>query len=131
MKKYLFALLTLMLMLTVPVAMAEAVYAAPPVTIDITQIVIAVLGVLSALITYRLIPWIKANTTESQQAILESTARIAVFAAEQLYGALNGSKKLAYVQAYMIKKGYDVNTQEVKNTIEAMVQELTLVQPEA
>lgn len=131
MKKYLVALLTLMLMLTVPVAMAEAVDAAPPVTIDITQIVIAVIGLLYTLITYRLIPMIKANTNVKQQAMLESAARIGVFAAEQLYGALKGDEKLAYVQAYLQGKGYDINTQEVKNTIEAMVQELMLVQPKA
>jgi hypothetical protein len=32
------------------------------------------------------------------------------------------------VRGYLRNKGYDVDTQEVKNTIEAMVQELTLKQ---
>lgn len=132
MKKYLLILLTLALMMTVSLALAEAVDAKPAVgwTIDLTQIVLAVFGLLSALISYRLIPYIKANTSESQQAMLESAVRIAVFSAEQLYGALKGDEKLAYVRAYLQGKGYDVDTQEVKNTIEAMVQELTLMQPE-
>lgn len=107
---------------------AETVDTAPIVTIDLTDIVNAIIGVLFALITYKVIPAIKANTNEKQQAKLESIAKIGVFAAEQLYGAFRGDEKLAYVQAYLQSKGYDVNTDDVKNVIEAKVQELTLGQ---
>jgi hypothetical protein len=39
----------------------------------------------------------EANTNVKQQTMLESAARIGVFAAEQLYGALKGDEKLTYV----------------------------------
>lgn len=131
MKKYLAVILLAMaalLLVIMPMAMAEAVDAVPAPAIDLTPVFQAVIGLLAALITYKVVPWIKARTTEAQQAMLESTARIAVFAAEQLYGALKGDEKLRYAQAYLQGKGYNVHTQEVKNTIEAMVQELTLGQ---
>ena len=58
--------------------------------IDLTGIVQAILALLAALVTYKLIPWIKARTTESQQAVLMATVRTLVYAAEQLFGAGKG-----------------------------------------
>lgn len=130
MKKLMIWMMILILLLP---ALALAEPAAPPAVqpafyIDLTQIVTALLGLLASLVTYRLIPWIKANTSESQQELMEGAVRIAVYAAEQLYGALHGDAKLAYVQAYLKKKGYDINTDEVSNMIEAYVQELSINQ---
>ena len=36
-------------------------------TIDLTTIINAIIALLAALVTYRLIPWIKARTTAEQQ----------------------------------------------------------------
>ena len=128
MKRLLSILLTMALIMIMPVALAEAVNTAPAKPlIDLTPLS-AIITLLAGLITYKLIPWIKANTSDRQQLMLESTARIGVYAAEQLFGALNGTQKLLFVKDYLRDKGYDVDTDEVKNTIEAMVQELTLEQ---
>ena len=88
--------------------------------IDLTQIVVAVIGLLSALITYRLIPWIKTNTNEKQQALIKAAVQTAVFAAEQIYGAGEGEKKFDYAINWLRDHGYDVD----KNDIEAAVYEL-------
>ena len=66
--------------------------------IDLTPILEAIIALIAALVTYKLIPWLKARTTESQQAILMATVRTLVYAAEQLYGAGKGKEKLQYVK---------------------------------
>ena len=43
--------------------------------IDLTPIITAVIAIIVALITYRLVPWIKAHTNETQQNILFSKPR--------------------------------------------------------
>ena len=88
--------------------------------IDLTQIIVAFIGLLSAIITYRLVPWIKANTNEKQQAMIKAAVQTAVFAAEQIYGAGEGEKKFEYAIQWLKEQGYDVD----KNDIEAAVYEL-------
>lgn len=89
--------------------------------IDLTPIFQAVIALLAALITYKLIPWIKSRTTKQQQENLYAAARIAVYAAEQLFGAGQGEEKLDYAIAAMKRAGYDVDKQLVRETIEEIV----------
>lgn len=88
--------------------------------IDLTDILQAVIALIVAMITYKLIPWLKARTTESQQKVLLAVTRTLVFAAEQLYGAGKGPEKLAWVEEELAKRGYTVDTA----AIESMVREL-------
>ena len=90
--------------------------------IDLTPIFEAIIALIAALVTYKLIPWIKSKTTESQQAILMATVRTLVYAAEQLYGAGKGEEKLAYVKQKLQEKGFDVDV----DAIEAAVKEITI-----
>lgn len=82
--------------------------------IDLTKILIAIIDLLAAIITYKLIPLIKAKTTEKQRALLEAAVQTAVFAAEQLYGAGEGQKKLDYAVAWLHDRGYDVSRAEIE-----------------
>lgn len=86
----------------------------PNISIDLTQIVIALIGLFSALITYRLVPWIKANTTEKQQSILKAAVDIAIFAAEQMYGAGEGDKKFSYAIKWLNDHGFDVDKADIE-----------------
>ena len=126
MKKYLMVfLLTLvtMTLVTLPLALAEAVDSAPVLPgIDLTPLFQAVIGFLAALVTYKLIPWIQARTTAQQQELLRAAVSVAVYAAEQMYGAGAGKDKLMYVKGQLAKKGYHIDLDE----IEAAVHELTL-----
>ena len=49
--------------------------------IDVTRIIIALLGAATTGVITMLIPWVKSRTTTSQQAIIVALARTAVYAA--------------------------------------------------
>lgn len=85
--------------------------------IDLTPIIQAIIALLAAIVTYKVIPWIKAKTTNEQQALLEATIRTLVFAAEQIYGAGNGAGKMQYVVEKLEEKGFTADV----DTIEAAV----------
>lgn len=94
--------------------------------IDLTPIFQAVIALLAALVTYKLIPWLKSRTTQQQQDNLAAAAKIAVYAAEQLYGANNGEKKLEYARQALLAAGYDVNTEALRAAIESAVYSLPI-----
>jgi len=88
--------------------------------IDLTDIIQAVIALIAAIVTYRVIPWVKARASTEQLEMLSIVTRTLVFAAEQIYGAGKGAEKLAYVKAQLESKGLKVDT----DVIEAMVREL-------
>lgn len=92
--------------------------------IDLTPIFQAVIALLAALISYKLIPWIKAKTTKEQQEAIQADAKIAVFAAEQIYGAGNGEDKLQYALGVLNRAGYNINTTLAREAIEKAVAEM-------
>lgn len=92
--------------------------------IDLTPIFQAVVALLAALITYKLIPWIKSKTTEQQQNNLRSAAKIAVFAAEQIFGAGQGAEKLDYAMAALRRAGYNIDSTLAREAIEDAVRML-------
>jgi len=85
--------------------------------INLTPIIQAIIALLAALITYRLVPWIRARTTQTQQANIRAAVKVLVFAAEQLYGAGKGAEKLAYVQEKLRENGFDVNVSEIEAAV--------------
>ena len=94
--------------------------------IDLTPIIEALVGLLASLITVWLIPWIKARTTNEQQATIRATVRTLVFAAEQMYGAGNGEEKLAYVVDQLMLKGITVNRAEIEAAIKENINRYTV-----
>ena len=85
--------------------------------IDLTPIFQAIIALLAALVTYKLIPWIKSKTTESQQQNMRALVKVLVFAAEQLYGAGNGSEKLQYVRDELNRRGFEVDFDEIEAAV--------------
>ena len=85
--------------------------------INLTPIIQAIIALLAALVTYRLVPWIKARTTAAQQENMRALYKVLVFAAEQLYGAGNGHEKLEYVKDWLEEHGYDVNVAEIEAAV--------------
>ena len=124
MKKVLMILVSLMLIIFASMSMAEGAtaYTQNP-AIDLTPLFQALIGILATLITHKLIPWIQARTTAQHQEMLRAAVSVAVYAAEQLYGAGAGKEKLMYVKGQLAKKGYKVDIDE----IEAAVRELTVI----
>lgn len=95
--------------------------------IDLTQVVVALIGLLSAFITYRLIPWIKTNTDVKQQTLIRAAVQTAVFAAEQLYGAGEGEKKFDYVVNWLKEKGYDVGKTEIEGAVYELLNQAGII----
>lgn len=85
--------------------------------IDLTPIFQALIALLAAIVTYKLIPWIKAKTSKTQQENIRAAVRVMVFAAEQLYGAGNGKEKLDYVVMRLRQQGIKVDTDEIEATV--------------
>ena len=88
--------------------------------IDLTPLFQAVIALLAALITSRLIPWIKKKIGAEEMNMLNAATRTVVFAAEQIYGAGKGAEKMEYVISQLEKKGFTVDI----DAIEAAVKEL-------
>lgn len=85
--------------------------------INLTPIFEAIIALIAALVTYKLIPWIKSKTTAQQQANLEAVTRMLVFAAEQLYGANKGDEKFRYVQSELAKRGFDIDPTAIEAAV--------------
>ena len=97
--------------------------------IDLTPIFQAVLALLAALITYKLIPWIKARTTAEQRGLLTAMTSTLVFAAEQLYGAGAGAEKLDYVIRQLEERGFTADRAVIEAVIKDYTEELHKQKP--
>lgn len=93
--------------------------------IDLTPILQAVLALLAALVTYKLIPWIKAKTTQEQQNLLLSITSVLVFAAEQLYGSGRGEEKLDYVVRELESRGFTADRAAIEAVVRDYADKLT------
>ena len=85
--------------------------------INLTPFIQALIGLLAALITCRLIPWIKSSMSESQQRILDAAIVTAVFAAEQIFGAGHGAEKMDYALQYLRDKGFAVDSRDIEAAV--------------
>ena len=99
-------------------------------TIDITQIVVAVIGLLSAVLTAFIVPWIKSKTSISQQSIIETLARSAVCAAQQIFGTDEGQQKKEYavhrVEEALKAYGIKIDADRISEAIEAALKAVKL-----
>lgn len=94
--------------------------------IDLTTIINAVIALLAALVTYRVIPWIKAKTTNEQQAYIRALVKAGVYAAEQIYQNGNGRKKMEYVKEFLYQHGFDVNITEIEAAVAEYINNPTI-----
>lgn len=92
---------------------------------DITPIIEALIALFSALITAFVIPLIKSRLTQSKLENLKFWVRLAVQAAEQVFGRGMGEKKKEYVVSFLLSKGIVFDVDEVNALIESEVYALT------
>lgn len=88
---------------------------------DYTNIITAVITLLTALLTAFVIPWIKERAGAEKLAKWQQYVEIAVRAAEQLYAATDGAEKKAYVLQYLASKGIKFDSATVDKMIESAV----------
>jgi LL-H family phage holin len=93
---------------------------------DLTKIIVALIGLLSTVITVFLAPYLKAKMDVEKLQKLGELSRRFVLAAEQLIGKGEGEKKKTMVQDWLKEKGYDVSLDEVDSAIEAAVKEMNI-----
>ena len=93
--------------------------------IDLTQIIVAVIGLLGTIMTIYLIPYIKAKTTAADREKAQAWVKIAVEAAEMIYKQSGmGDTKFYYVKKFLEDKGIVLDEQEIKVMIESEVLKL-------
>ena len=88
---------------------------------DYTQVIIGIIGVLITLllglVSKQLIPWLKDKH-------LYDAAIVAVNAAEAIYGRYNGSQKLKAALESLKQKGFNINSTQVAEAVEAAWKQL-------
>ena len=88
---------------------------------DYTNIIGAVITLLTALLTTFIIPWIKQKYDSEKLKKWQAYVDMAVEAAEQLYDVNDGAAKKAYVIEYLSKKGIKFDSDTVDKMIESSV----------
>lgn len=85
--------------------------------IDLTAIINALVGLAAAFVTYRLIPLIKARVAREDREKLAAAIRVAVFSAEQIFGAGHGEEKMDYAIKWLWEQGYEVDSRQVEASV--------------
>ena len=87
--------------------------------IDLTQVILALITLISGVITTFLVPYLKTRMTAAQQERLAGLIRVGVYAAEQLYRSGEGTRKKAYVIQLLEQQGNTIDSAEIDARIEA------------
>ncbi len=97
---------------------------------NVTYILLGLILIIGGLITGFGIPFIRSKLNVEQIEALKTAARIAVYAAEQIFGAKMGKDKLAYainlVKSLLAKKNLTFDEDAVRAAIEAQVKEMNI-----
>ena len=91
---------------------------------DYTQIISAVIALISALVSAFLIPWLKTKIAANKLQTIKTYVEIGVKAAEQLYAATDGEEKKAYVINFLAEHGIRFDVSTIDQLIEAAVLQL-------
>ena len=91
---------------------------------DYTQIISAVIALISALVSAFLIPWLKTKIDADKLQTIKTYEEIGVKAAEQLYAATDGEEKKAYVINFLAEHGIRFDVSTIDQLIEAAVLQL-------
>lgn len=93
---------------------------------DITEIISAVITIITACITVFLIPYLKTKLDEAKRKRIKEYVDVAVLAAEQLFPSLDGEKmgkdKLNYVAKLLEEKGITFNVDDINDSVRAMIE---------
>lgn len=94
-------------------------------TIDITAIIVAFIGLVGTILTTVLIPYFKSRTTAEQRENIYFWAKLAVEAAEKIFKETGmGKEKKAYVIKFLEEHGIILDEDQIDVVIESAVLQL-------
>ena len=92
--------------------------------IEITEVLVCFITLLTALVEIYAIPWIKSKISNAKLEQLVEFAKIGVQAAEQMMKDRKGEEKKAFVVEYLEAKGLHFDEETINAAIEAAVLEM-------
>lgn len=93
-------------------------------TIDLTQIILAVITLLFGVLMRYVIPNIKAKTSANQMEIIRAAVKSAVYAVEQLYKSKPGQEKKQMVIEFLKEQGYILDDIQIEDNINYLIEEI-------
>lgn len=94
--------------------------------IDVTQVIVALIGLISVLLSTVLIPYFRAKTTQEKWNNALFWVKLAVQSAEQIYNQQGmGEAKKKYVEEFLAKYNIKLDPEQIDVAIEAAVNQLT------
>lgn len=100
--------------------------------IDWTQIILAIIGLIGAVLTTVIVPYIRSKTTKQQRDNIYTVIQSAVWAADQMFKASDptGGARNTWVMKTLKEKNLDISREDLVRLVEEAVQELNLAQKE-
>lgn len=100
--------------------------------INWTEVIVALIGLMGAILTAVIVPLVRSKTTEKQRDNINTVITAAVWAAEQVLKRDDptGEIRKQYVVDYLLGKGIKLDLVDLDVMIEAAVKELNLAQAE-
>ena len=93
------------------------------------RIVLGVISILGAIMTYMVVPYLKSKTSKEQRETIMFWVSVAVSAAEQIFNERGmGEEKKKFVVEFLVEKGIKASLDELEVLIESAVKELNLAQ---
>lgn len=91
-------------------------------TIDLTQIILAVITLIFGILMRYVIPTAKEKLNKEQLELLQIAVKTGVYAAEQLYTSDQGKEKREYVINFLKEHGYVVDPDALEDPVRAMIE---------
>ena len=93
-------------------------------TVDLTQIILAVITLIFGILVRYVIPNIKSKTSANQMEILRAAIKTAVYGIEQLYKSEPGQEKKKKVIEWLQKNGFILDADHVEDEIDLMIEQI-------
>lgn len=93
-------------------------------TIDLTQIILAVITLLFGLLVRYVIPNIKAKTDANKMELIRAAVKSAVYAVEQLYKSKPGQEKKQLVIDFLKEQGYILDDEKIESDVNYLIEEI-------
>lgn len=100
--------------------------------IDWTQIILALISLIGAILTTVIVPYIRAKTTKQQRENIYTIIQSAVWAADQMFKTSDptGGIRNTWVMNTLKEMNLDISQKDLVRLVEEAVQELNLAQKE-